>query len=166
MGVNPPTLLSDAHDCSAFTSGEPTLDDWLRDRAREGHQRGSARTYVAADEQGRVVGYYALSAGSVLRRNVPGNVRRNMPDAIPVIVLGRLAVHQQQQGTGLGSALLKDAMLRALGASREIGVAALMVHALNDDLRAFYQRFGFVEFPTDSLTFFLPMRTIATALSP
>lgn len=99
-----------------------------------------------------------------MRESAPGNLRRNMPDPIPVIVLGRLAVDLRYQGSGLGSALLKDAMLRALNASREIGAAALVVHALTDDLRDYYARFGFVEYPEGARTLYLPMKTIAAAL--
>ncbi|MCA9833681.1 MAG: GNAT family N-acetyltransferase [Thermomicrobiales bacterium] len=164
MGIAAPVPLREDHDCTSFHSGEDSLDHWLQQRAREGQSRGAARTFVSTNDDREVIGYYALSAGAVMRESAPGNLRRNMPDPIPVIVLGRLAVDLRYQGSGLGSALLKDAMLRALNASREIGAAALVVHALTDDLRDYYARFGFVEYPEGARTLYLPMKTIAAAL--
>lgn len=164
--LTPPALLTVEHDCERFDCGERSLNDWLKRRAQEGQRRGAARTYVVCrGDDSTVVGYYSLSAGSVIREEAPGSLRRNMPDPVPVIVLGRLAVDTAFQGSGLGSALLKDAMLRALGAAAAIGAAALVVHALDDDLRAYYLRHGFAEHPSDSLVFYLPMRTIAAALT-
>lgn len=164
-GVTPPEPLGDHHVLDDFTCGDESLDNWLKNRTREGQQRGSARTFVVCQEN-RVVGYYSLAAGAVVRADAPGKLRRNMPDPIPVFVLGRMAVDLDFQGSGLGSALLKDAMIRTLTAANSIGAAALLVHALNDELRHYYQRFGFLEFPETSLTFFLPLTTIAQALTP
>lgn len=167
MGVrySAPELRSVEHDLFGFSCGEPTLDSWLHERAWDGQQRGSARTYVICDDDKRVVGYYALSAGSVIRANAPGNLRRNMPDPLPVIVLGHLAIDSTHHGQGLGMALVHDAMLRSLRASHAIGAVALVAHALNEGLRPFYQQLGFVEFPDESLTFFLRFRDIQQVLS-
>ncbi|MCO5215819.1 MAG: GNAT family N-acetyltransferase [Thermomicrobiales bacterium] len=167
MGIafSTPEILSELHDCTQFSCGERSLDTWLIERALEGQRRGSARTYVVCDGNTRVAGYYALSAGAVIRADAPGSLRRNMPDPLPVIVLGRLAVDSVYQGYGLGTALLRDAMIRTLNASLSIGTVALVVHALNEDLRPFYQRYGFAEFPDSSLTFFLPIKTMKEALN-
>jgi len=112
----------------------------------------------------RVVGFYALAAGSVQRTHAHGAVRRNMPDPIPAIVLGRLAVDRTWQGQGLGADLLHDAVLRALRASREIGARVLLCHAIDEDARRFYLHHGFVESTFDPLTVMLDLRQAEAAL--
>ncbi|MEZ4557406.1 MAG: GNAT family N-acetyltransferase [Caldilineaceae bacterium] len=118
-----PALLDEQHDLMPFSCGEAELDDWLKRRARANQSSGASRTYVLA-AQDRVIAYYALAGGAVIAREAPGRVRRNMPDPIPVIVLGRLAVDRAWQGQGLGTAMLRDAVLRTLQAAEIIGVRA------------------------------------------
>ena len=137
-----PELLEDRHDLDGFNSGAPTLDGWLARKARANQVSGASRTYVLCRDN-RVVGFYALAAGSVSHDLVPRKFRQNMPDPIPVIVLGRLAIDASEQGGGLGRALLRDALLRVSAAAREVGVAAVLVHALNDRARDFYLGCGF-----------------------
>jgi GNAT superfamily N-acetyltransferase len=146
-----------------FSSGKPPLDDWLKRRALKAEGR-SARTYVVT-AQDIVVGYYCFVAGAVRLVDAPKPQRRNMPDPLPVILLGRLAVDQHWQGFGIGKGLLKDALLRALAASLHIGVRAVLVHAIDDDAKAFYERFGFIAFPDGTRTLFLPIETIMSAVS-
>lgn len=119
---------------------------------------GASRTYVVCDEQCRVIGYYALAAGSIAADAAPGRLRRNMPDPLPVIVLGRLAVHCDWSGLGIGSGLLKDAVLRSIQASELIGVRALLCHAIDAEAKAFYLKHGFTESPLDPLTVLVGLR--------
>lgn len=156
--------LSPSHDVSAFASDESSLDDWLRRRALKSEGL-FARTYVV-HERGRVIGYHALVAGSVQRENATGSMRRNAPDPVPVVMLGRLAVDRSAQGGGIGTGLLKDALRRVAAASEIIGVRAVMVHAIDEKAASFYRRFGFKAVPGESMTLFLPLQAIATAPSP
>lgn len=137
-----PAPLAAEHELEPFSSGTEPLDDWLKRRARPNETSGASRTYVITEGR-RVVGYYSLAAGSVLHAAATGRVRRNMPDPVPVALLGRLAIDGGWQGRGLGAALLRDAVLRVVGAAETIGVRALLVHAISDEAKAFYERWGF-----------------------
>lgn len=163
----PPEPLSAEHDVGGFSCGKPPLDAWLTERALRSEGR-SARTFVvtAAAQAGArpVVAYYALATGSVARADVPRKIRHDLPNPAPVMVLARLAVDETHGGRGLGSALLRDAMLRTLGISRDAGVRALIVHAIDDEAAAFYTRYGFQAFPDGGRTLFLPIETLAQAL--
>ena len=105
---------------------------------------------MVCDDARRVIGYYSLAAGSVASEAAPGRLRRKLPDPLPVIVLARLAVHADWSGRGIGSGLLKDAVLRSVQAADLIGVRALMCHAIDDDAKAFYLKHGFMESPLDA----------------
>jgi GNAT superfamily N-acetyltransferase len=157
--IGAPEHLTPHHDLEAFASGVPALDDWLRRHALANEQSGASRTYVVC-AGGRVVGYYALAAGGVAHATAAGRVRRNMPDPIPVMVLGRLAVDQAYQSRGVGVGLLRDAILRTLQAADVAGISAILVHAISEDARRFYERHGFVASPIDPMTL---MITIADA---
>jgi GNAT superfamily N-acetyltransferase len=154
-----PVPLADRHDVEAFASGAPTLDAWIRRKARANQASGASRTYVLCRGD-RVVGFYALAAGSVSHDLSPRKLRQNMPDPVPVIVLGRLAVDAREQGNGLGRALLRDAVLRVAAAAREVGVAAMLVHALNDRAKAFYLGAGFEPSPVDPMVLILRIKDI------
>lgn len=155
----PEKLVAD-HDLTDFVSGEPALDDWLRRRALANEESGSSRTYVVCSGK-RVVGYYALAVGVVAHAGAPGRVKRNMPDPVPVMVLGRLAVDKNFQGRGIGSGLLRDAVLRTMQAAEIAGIRAILVHALSDAAKRFYQDHGFIASPIDPLTV---MITVAEAV--
>lgn len=146
-----PEKLAPEHDVSAFDSGEPVLDHWLKRRALANEESGASRTYVVLSG-GRVVGYYALANGAVTRSEVTGRVRRNMPDPVPVMVLGRLAVDRACQGRRFGAALLRDAVLRTLQAAGIAGIRAILAHAISGDARKFYERCGFTPSPVDPMT--------------
>ena len=146
-----PTPLAAEHELDGFSCGTEPLDDWLKRRARQNEASGASRTYVIA-EGWRVVGYYSLAAGSVLHEAATGRVRRNMPDPIPVALLGRLAVDRGWQSSGFGAGLLRDAVLRVVGAAKTIGVRALLVHAISDEAKAFYEHRGFRASATDPMT--------------
>jgi ribosomal protein S18 acetylase RimI-like enzyme len=154
-----PVPLADHHDVEAFASGAPTLDAWIRRKAPANQASGASRTYVLCRTD-RVVGLSALAAGSVSHDLSPRKLRQNMPDPVPVIVLGRLAVDVREQGNGLGRALLRDAVLRVAAAAREVGVAAMLVHALNDRAKAFYVGAGFEPSPVDPMVLILRIKDI------
>jgi GNAT superfamily N-acetyltransferase len=160
--LSPPTALEPGHDVSRFDCGKEPLNDWLKERAKSSEGR-SARCFVVA-QASRVVGYYCTAAGSVEREKLPKKFRRNMPGAVPVVIVGRLAVDKTRQGSGLGGALLKDALLRILGASSQIGARAVLLHALDDDALLFYRGYGFISLPEEPRTLFLPLETVAAAL--
>lgn len=153
--LSPPEPLGSGHQLDAFDCGEPSLDDWLRRRAPGNQATGASRTFVVADAGGRVLGYYALAAGAVAHELATSAVRRNMPDPVPVLVLGRLAVDRQAQGLQLGASLLQDAVRRAVGVADDAGVRALLVHALGQRARDFYLRYGFQPSSLDPLTLML-----------
>lgn len=155
MTLFSPTPLTPSHDVSTFSCGERILDDWLKKRALTNQTSGASRTFVVTDEADRVFGFYALSAGAVAHREASRSIRQNMPDPIPVMVLGRLAVDQQAQGQKLGGALLQDALRRSLAVSENTGVRALLVHALNERAKQFYEHYGFKESPIHSMTLML-----------
>lgn len=147
--LRPPALLKPSHRLDAFDCGVDSLNDWLKRRAHANQASGASRTYVAADGDGLVVGYYCLASGALALAQAPSGVRRNMPDPVPMAVLGRLAVDRSRQGQGLGAALLRDAVERTQAASRILGIRGLLVHALSEQAAAFYARYGFVASPAN-----------------
>ena len=161
--VSPPELLTAQHDVSDFTSTEPTLDKWLKRRALKSQKSGAARTYVVTSEN-FVIGYYSLAVGSVTRSVSVSRVRRNMPDPIPVMLLARLAIDDSWQGRGLGRSLLRDAVLRAIQAADIVGIRALLVHAISDDAKRFYQYFGFQPSEIESMTLMATLADLRSAL--
>ena len=153
-----PAPLAADHDTTAFACRHASLTAWLQKRALANAACGASRTYVVCDEHRRVVGYYALAAGSIAAEAAPGRLRRNMPDPLPVIVLGRLAVHDGWSGRGIGSGLLKDAVLRSMQAAELVGVRALLCHAIDEEARAFYLKRGFAESPLEARTLLVGLR--------
>lgn len=159
-----PEPLTAAHDVKNFDCGKQELAAWLRRYALQSHQAGAARVYVV-HRTGRVVGYYALAAGSVEPDGAPERVKKGLArHPIPVILLARLAVDTSEQRRGLGAALLKDALRRTASAADEIGARAILVHAKDDEARAFYRHFDFEPSPTDPLHLFLLMRDLRAIL--
>jgi GNAT superfamily N-acetyltransferase len=159
--ITAPEPLRPEHDLQGFDCGKRTLNDWLQKKAIKAQPAGgSARTYVVCSPEGRVVGYYALATGSINHDDVPGKVKRNTPNPIPIILIGRLAVDQSYKGKGLGSGLLKDALLRIVTAAEEIGIRAALVHALDEQARHFYTKHGFYESPTNDLTLMITVEEI------
>jgi GNAT superfamily N-acetyltransferase len=149
----PPALLTEAHDSSAFDSGEPVLDDWLRHRALNNMKVAASRSYVVcAVGSDRIAGYFALSMGQILATDVTGAMRRNMPRQIPAVVLGRLAIDRAWQGKGLGRGLLAEVMRRAVLASAEVSARLVVVHAISPAAEAFYRHHGFTRLPVESPT--------------
>ena len=155
LQLSAPQPLAAAHLLDEFASGEPSLEDWLKRRALTNQFSGASRSFVVTNREGRVLGYYAMAAGAVSHQAATSAVRRNMPDPVPVMVLARLAVDERAQGIHLGAALLQDAVNRAITVSENAGVRALLVHALHDRAKQFYQHYGFLESPHHPMTLML-----------
>lgn len=149
--ISPPEKLTAEHDLSGFNSGEPVLDDWLRRRALQNEVSGSSRTYVVCANK-LVVGYYTLTNGAITHAQAPGRGKRNMPDPVPVMILGRLAVDKDFQRRGIGAGLLRDALLRTVQAADIAGIRAILVHAISEHAKRFYESHGFISSPVDPLT--------------
>lgn len=164
MTVSPPAPLAEHHELAEFDSGVPELDDWLRRRARANQAGGASRTFVVC-EGSRVIAYYALASGAVRTPEAPGRFKRNMPDPIPVAVLGRLAIDRTYQGRGIGRALVRDAGLRLLNAAEILGIRGVLVHAISDDARAFYEAVGFLPSPSDPMMLMIGLKDLSNALS-
>lgn len=159
MEITAPERLSSHHDLSAFDSSEPALDDWLRRRAIQNEESGASRTYVVCADA-KVAGYYSLAVGAIAHAHAPGRVKRNMPDPVPVMLLGRLAVDKNYQNLGIGTGLLRDAILRTVQAAGIAGIKAILVHAISSAARHFYEKHGFAASPIDPMTLIV---TIAEA---
>ena len=159
MNLQSPALLTQDHQVHAFDCGEAVLDEWLKRRALANNISGASRTFVVADDHLEVMGYYALAAGAVTHQESNRAIRQNMPDPIPVMVLARLAVDIRAQGMKLGAALLRDALQRCIQVSQNAGVRALLVHALNDKARQFYEHYGFKATPSHPMTLMLSIRS-------
>jgi GNAT superfamily N-acetyltransferase len=162
-----PASLKEGHVVSAFDCGDDLITSWLRKQAKKANQGDTARTFVVCRGTKRVVAYYSLAAGGTERvREGGGQLTRNAPHPVPVIILARLGVDKSERGNGLGQDMLADAMKRALQAAKIIGARALLVHAINEKVGGFYKSQGFMNLnPPDDLTFYLPMKTIRDALA-
>jgi GNAT superfamily N-acetyltransferase len=163
MTLSEPVPISTLHETENFDCGQPDLNNWLKRRAIRNEARFS-RTYVVCDGT-RVAGYYCISAAQIERAAAPKRLGRNAPDAIPVSIIGRLAVDSAYAGRGVGSAMLADAFRRICVAAKIMGVAAVLVHAKNETAKAFYMASAeFIEYPEDSRILFLPIETLTDAL--
>jgi GNAT superfamily N-acetyltransferase len=147
----------------AFASGEASLDEWLRRRARANQASGASRTYVVCEGR-EVAAYYALASRAIAQAAVPGRFRRNMPEPIPVAVLARLAVDQGWHGRGLGRALFRDAARRVSAAADSIGIRGIVVHAISEEARRFYVALGFDPCQSDSMTLVVTLADARAAL--
>jgi GNAT superfamily N-acetyltransferase len=163
MILSPPEPLADHHDIELFSSGVEGLDTWLKRRALKNQSTGASRTFVACEGQ-RVVAYYALASSAVIMAEAPGRFRRNMPDPIPVVVLGRLAVGQDFQGKGVGRALVCDAGYRVIQAAEAIGIRGLIVHAISEQARAFYEAVGFDLSPLSPMTLMITLADLQASV--
>ncbi len=162
--VTAPEVLTSEHCFDEFDSGEIELDNWLKTQALKNQPVGGAsRTYVVCSKD-KVIGYYALATGSVEREKAASKLKRNMPDPVPVMILGRLAVDENWQGKGIGPDLLKDAVLRTLNVAEAAGIRGILVHTLHEKAKSFYERYGFKQSPTDELTLMTTLKDIQAAL--
>lgn len=157
--VTAPEPLSSLHEVADFYSSEIVLDNWIKQRGFKNQLLGASRTFVVCKENSHyVVGYYSLATGSVNHTEAINSIRRNMPDPIPVIILARLAVDISFHGKGLGADLLRDAVLRCYHVAENIGVKAIMVHALTENAKQFYIHNGFKASSTQKNTLFLALK--------
>jgi len=154
--LSSPILLATDHQLDDFACNVDSLNDWLKKRAYQNQLSGASRTYVVLEGK-KVVGYYCLASGALELNDAPTQVRRNMPNPIPVAILGRLAVDKSFQGKGLGVALLQDAVVRTAQAGGILGIRGLLVHALSIEAKAFYEHHGFVASPTQPMTLILSL---------
>jgi GNAT superfamily N-acetyltransferase len=158
--VNPqqPRPIEATDNATDFDSGEESLDRYLADRALTNHLGDLGRCYVCVDaDTEKVLGYYTLSAVAVEHANLPGKVRRNAPNPVPAVLMGRLAIDVKAQGSGLGRFLVRDAILSTLAAADRIGVRILLVHALHGQAAGFYEKLGFKRSPSDPLHLYLSL---------
>lgn len=161
--IRPPEPLTTGHDLSSFACGEPSLDQWLLRRAMANQVAGASKTYVIAENE-TVVGYYCLSTGAIAQSVATGRVKRNMPDPVPVMILGRLAIALSHQGRGLGTDILRDAVLRTLQVADIVGCRALLVNALHEKAAKFYAAAGFQPSPITPLIYMLRLDDAREAL--
>jgi predicted N-acetyltransferase YhbS len=158
-----PEPLAARHDTNAFTCGVASLDDWLKQRALKNQATGASRTFVVGDGN-RVLAYYALASSAVAAEVATGRLRRNMPDPIPVVVLGRLAVDQTLRGQGIGRALVRDACMRVMAAADVIGIRGMLVHALSSEAQTFYEYVGFEPSPLEPMTLMATLADLRAVL--
>jgi len=159
-----PEPITANHVLVNFDCGDASLNYWLQKRAVKNHLSGASRCFVLCNGD-EVVGYYSLSAGAISHESAPKSMRRNMPDPLPVLLLGRLAIDRKYHNQGLGQALLRDALLRAIAVSNNTGVFALLVHALSESAKQFYLSRGFVESPLHPMTLLMTLSTAKAILA-
>jgi GNAT superfamily N-acetyltransferase len=159
VALSRPEPLAEGHDLEAFSCGVASLDEWLRRRARANQISGASRSFVVA-EDGKVVGYHALASAAIAVVSGVGRFRRNMPDPIPVAVLGRLAIDRSRHGEGLGRALFRDCAMRVAHAADTIGLRGIVVHAISEQAKAFYLSLGFDPSPVEPMTLMVTLADI------
>jgi GNAT superfamily N-acetyltransferase len=163
LPLSAPEPLADAHELAEFSCGVPSLDDWLKRRARGNQASGATRTFVVAEGR-RVVAYYAVASGAISLGGALGRFRRNMPDPIPVAVLARLAIDHAWQGRGLGRAMFRDCAGRITHAADSIGIRGIVVHAISEQAKAFYLALGFEPSPLDPMTLMVTLGDVQAIL--
>ena len=152
MAYAGPELLTGDHLLERFDCGKPALNEWVVRRALNNQANGTSRTWVVVESDSHnVVAFYASATASVLRSSTPKRMRRNQPEEMPAILLARMAVDSRHKGQGLGAALLKHFMLKALEVAESVGVRVPLIHAKDDEAKSFYSHYGFVESPIDPL---------------
>lgn len=150
MTLDAPVPLKEQHKLSDFDCGETTLNEWLIRRAKSNQISGASRTFVVCDK-GKVAAFYSLASGGVTSLSCSGKIKRNMPNPIPVVFLARLAVANSYKRKGIGRALVRDASIRVVAAAETIGIRALVIHAIDNNAKEFYQSLGFDPSPLDPL---------------
>jgi GNAT superfamily N-acetyltransferase len=163
LPLQPPVALTSTHLVTDFDCGVDSLNEWLGKRAWKNQVLGASRTFIVCDGE-VVIGYYCLSSAAIDRIELPKAKQRNMPNPIPAVLIGRLAVDLRYQGRKIGVSLLQDALCRIITASQSIGVAYILVHALDDVAKQFYETKGFVAIPERPLTLFLSVATAIVAM--
>lgn len=163
--ITAPEKLTVEHDLTQFCCGESSLNLWLKTRALQNEKNGASRTKVVCSE-GHVVGFYALATGAVAHVEAPTRIKRNMPDPVPVMLIGRLAVDEHFQHRGIGADLLRDAVLRTLQAAEIAGIRAVLVNAISKDAKQFYEKYGFIASPINPQTLMITLIEATKILAP
>ncbi len=163
MSLSQPEPLADMHELAQFSSGVPSLDDWLKRRARGNQAGGATRTFVVAEDR-RVIAYYAVASGAISLGGALGRFRRNMPDPIPVALLARLAIDSGWQRRGLGRSLFRDCAERIAHAADSIGIRGIVAHALSEQAKAFYLALGFEPSPLDPMMLMVTLGDVRAIL--
>jgi ribosomal protein S18 acetylase RimI-like enzyme len=159
-----PILLDRHHNVNDFDCSSDPLNNYLKNFALINNQNGSARTYITTKGD-KVVGYYTLTPGSVLKATTPHRVGKGLAaHPVSVIIIARLAVDKTQQGYGIGKALVRDALLRIIDAAEIIGGRAVLVHAKDTQAKHFYEKLGFEPSPIDPLHMYLLIKDIKKTL--
>ena len=158
-----PRALQQGDRVGTFDCGVASLNNWFRTLAVKNQAAGASRTFVSATDDGAIAGYYSLSSFAITRKQA-GEFGAGMPDPIPATLIGRLAVDLKFRGAGLGASLLRDASLRAVQASLHVGSVAIIVHASDESVVPFYQRFGFKQLSGNQLTLIFPMADALSAI--
>ena len=160
--INAPQPLTHEQDVLEFKSKSEALNNWLKEKALK-NEWDTARTFVVTVEN-QVIGYYCLATGSVTHLVAVSKAKRNAPDPIPCMLIGRLAVHTKWQGQGIGSGLLKDAIIRILSVSQIAGVRCILVHAKDEEAKRFYLKRGFQPSPIEPLTLMMTLKDIRASI--
>ena len=161
MAYAGPELLAGEHLLEGFDCGRQALNEWLIHRALNNQASGTSRTWVVVEVGSReVVAFYASATASILRSSTPQRMRRNQPTEVPAILLARMAVDARHQGYGLGAAILKHFMLKAIEVAKSVGARLLVIRAKDDEARSFYSHYGFVESPLDPLVMVMVLADI------
>lgn len=163
--ISAPEPLRAGHILNTFCCGVDSMDSWLKQRAMKNQVTGASHTFVCCDSNSKVMAYYSLASSAVTTNTAPGRFRRNMPDPIPVVVLGRLAVDTTLHGQGIGRALVRDAGLRVIQVAETIGIRGMLVHALSDEARDFYLRVGFEPSPMDPMMLMVTLRDLVESVT-
>ena len=152
--------ISRQHLRDRFDCGQPSLNEYLLRYARQNDDNNIAKAFVAVDNDNQVLGYYCVSSASVEFEELPEEITKGLPRyPVPAARIGRLACDKSMQGKGLGTRLLIDALQRINATSKQLGIKAVIVDALDQDTKKFYIRYGFMELSTQELTLFLPIET-------
>lgn len=153
-------VLEKSHNRKNFNCGIDELDNYLKQYANQDIKKRLAVCYVITDKKNDVIGYYTLSSNSIDLNDIPENLAKSLKYAeIPVVIIGRLAIHQDYQGNKLGQTLLIDALKRIVEISALVGNHAVIVDPINESAIKFYTKFGFVAL-NSSKRMFLPLKTI------
>lgn len=164
---SPPKSLRATHDLSQFSCEDVLLDDWLREKAFSNEEKSASRTYVVCTKHtNKVIAFYSLSVGGATHDDVSARVRRNMPNPIPLVLLGRLAVDERHIKKGIGTKLVFEALQKALKVSKIAGACGLLVHARDEDVVSFYTKHGFKSVRScDPCTLLLSFSSLSSYLS-
>jgi GNAT superfamily N-acetyltransferase len=164
VALSHPELLTAEHDLSQFACGKPALDQWLKTRALSNQQKGFTVVMVVHDA-GRVVGYYGLAPTAVAPAAMPRSIRTGQPpNAVPCLMLGQLATDREWTGRGIGTGLLRHALMRSVAGAHLVGGRALLVNALDEEAALFWRLHGFIPSKDDPLISFRSLPDIAASL--